>query len=95
MRRLKQKEIAVHKSSSGSKPMRPIYIKATDTNGTSPTTIRTTRKSRRYQQRYHKRQFLKIKMEQALTIATEEKAFHHRSDQVSSAITNKIKQQFR
>ena len=33
-------------------------------------------------------------MEQALMIATEEKAFRHRSDQVSTAITNKIKQQF-
>ena len=74
--------------------MRPIDIKATDTKGTSPTTIRTPRKSRRYQQRHHRRQSRKIKMEQALTIATEERALCHRSDQVSTAITNKIKQQF-
>ena len=33
-------------------------------------------------------------MEQALTIATEEKTFRHRLDQVSTAITNKIKQLF-
>ena len=55
---------------------------------------RTARKSRRYQQRYHKRQSHKIEREQALTIAAEEKAFYHRSNQVATAITNKIKQQF-
>ena len=54
----------------------------------------TAMKSRRYQQRHHKRQSHKIKREQAITIAAEEKAFYHRSDQVATAITNKIKQQF-
>ena len=56
--------------------------------------MRTARKSRRYQQRYYKRQSRKIKMEQSLTIATEEKAFRHRSDQLSTAITKQNKKQF-
>ena len=60
----------------------------------SPIPSRTARKSRRYQQRHYKRQSYKIEREQALTIAAEEKAFCHRSDQVATPITNKIKQQF-
>ena len=55
---------------------------------------RTARKSRRYQQRHYKRQSHKIQREQAITIAAEEKAFYHRSVQVATTITNKIKQQF-
>ena len=61
---------------------------------TPPTTHRPKRKSRRYQQRRNKRQFGKAKKEQALAIATEEKAFRLRSEQVTTAIANKTKQQF-
>ena len=60
----------------------------------TPDPYQDGKESRRYQQRYYKRQSHKIEREQALTIAAEEKAFCHRSDQVATAITNKIKQQF-
>ena len=66
----------------------------TATHRTSPIPFRMARKSRRYQQRQYKQQPHKIEKEQALTIAAEEKTFCHRSDQVSTAITNKIYQQF-
>ena len=92
---LKQKEITNSKSSIGPKPMwLPNNNKTTATHRSPPIPTRTARKSRRYQQRYFERQSHKIKKEQALTIAAEEKAFCHRSDQVATAITNKIKQQF-
>ena len=91
---LQQKEIPADKPLKDAKPTRPIRLKATNTNRMSPTIHRTTRKSQRYQQRHYKRQFGKNHKEQALTITTEEKAFRHRSEQVSTAITNKIKQQF-
>ena len=59
-----------------------------------PTTCRTKRKSQRYQQRCNKQQFGKAKKEQAVTIATEEKAYQLRSEQVTTTIEYKIKQQF-
>ena len=94
-RRLKQKEITNSKSSTGPKPTwPPSNNKTATTYGSSPIPSRTARKSRRYQQRHYKRQSHKIKREQAITIAAEEKAFYHRSDQVATAITNKIKQKF-
>ena len=58
------------------------------------TTYRPKRKSRRYQQRHHKRQLGKAKKEQALKIATEEMAYQLRSEQVTTTIENKSKQQF-
>ena len=61
---------------------------------THPTTNRPKQKSRRYQQRRRKRQFGKAKKKQTLTIATEEKAFQLRSEQVTTTIENKLKQQF-
>ena len=95
MWRLKQIEITNSKSSIGPKPTWPSNNNKTTATHRSPTIpSRTARKSRRYQQRHYKRQSHKIEREQALTIAAEEKAFRHRSDQVATAITNKIKQQF-
>ena len=88
------KEITNSKSSISPKPTWPSNNnKTTATHHSPPIPSRTARKSRRYQQRHCKRQSHKIEKEQALTIAAEEKAFCHRSDQVATAITNKIKQQ--
>ena len=72
----------------------PNNNKTGTTHGLSTIPIRTARKSRRYQQRHYKRQSHKIQREQVITIAAEEKAFYHRSVQVATTITNKIKQQF-
>ena len=89
MWRLKQKEIASNKPPKDAKPMRLISFK------TMPLTYhRPKQKSRQYQQQHNKRQFGKAKTEQALTIAAEEKAFRHQSEQVATATANKIKQQF-
>ena len=46
------------------------------------------------QQRRYKRQLGKPKKEQALPIATEEKAYQLRSEQVTTTIENNLKQQF-
>ena len=82
-RRLKQKEITNSKSSTSPKPTRPPNNnKTAATYGSSTIPSRTARKSQRYQQRHYKRQSHKIKREQVITIAAEEKAFYHRSDQV-------------
>ena len=88
-RRLEQKEIATVKSTKGGQPTWGLHFATTH-----PTTNRPKRKSRRYQQRRHKRQLGKAKKKQALTIATEEKAFQLRSEQVTTTIENKLKQQF-
>ena len=94
-RRLEQKEITNRKSSTGPKPTWPPNNNKTGTTyGSSTIPSRTARKSRRYQQRHYKRQSHKIQREQAITIAAEEKAFYHRLVQVTTTITNKIKQQF-
>ena len=61
---------------------------------THPTTNKPKRKSRRYQQRRHKRQFGKEKKKQTLTIETEEKAFQLKSEQILTTIKTKLKQQF-
>ena len=95
-RRLQQKEIPRCKSSTGPKPTWPPNNnnKTAATLGSSSIHYRTARKSRRYQQRYYKRQSHKIKREQAITITSEEKNFYQRSEQAATAITSKIKQQF-
>ena len=90
-----KKKLQKIKSWTGPKPTwSSNNNKTAATYRSSPIPSRTARKSRRYQQRYYKRQSHKIKREQAFTIAAEEKAFYHRSDQVATAIKNKIKQQF-
>ena len=88
-RRLKQKEIATVKSTKGGHPTRSLHFATTPS-----TTYQSKRKSRRYKQRRHKRQLGKAKKEQAFTIATEEKAYQLRSEQVTTTIENKLKQQF-
>ena len=89
MRRLNQKEITTVKPTKGGHPTRSLQFTTTPS-----TTYRLKPKSRRYQQRRHKRQFGKAKKEQALTIATEEKVYQLRSEQVTTTIENKLKQQF-
>ena len=83
-RRLKQKEIATIKPTKDGQPTRSLHFATTPSNAHRP-----KRKSRRYQQRRHKRQLGKAKKEQALTIATEEKAYQLRSEQVTTTIENK------
>ena len=61
---------------------------------TPSTTNRPKRKSRRYQQRRRKRQFGKAEKEQAVAIATEEKAYQLRLEQITTTIEIKLKQQF-
>ena len=88
-RRLEQKEIAIVKSVKGDQPTRALHFATTH-----PTTNKPKRKSRRYQQRRHKRQFRKAKTKQTHTIVTEEKAFQLRSEQITTTIETKLKQQF-
>ena len=61
---------------------------------THPTTNKPKRKSRRYHQRRQKRQLGKAKKKQTRTIATEEKIFQLRSEQITTTIETKLKQQF-
>ena len=84
-KRLKQKEIATVKPTKESHPMRSLHFATTPSTAYQP-----KRKRGRYQQRHHKRQFGKAKKEQALMIATEEKAYQLRSEQVTTTIENKL-----
>ena len=88
-RRLEQKDIATVKSTKGGQPTQTLHIATTHL-----TTNKPKRKSRRYQQRRHKQQFGKAEKKQTLTIATEEKSFQLRSEQITTTLETKLKQQF-
>ena len=93
-RRLKQKETIPNYSLKDTTTTRAIHLKASNANTRPSTTQPIKRKSRRYQQRRLKRKRQKLCEAQAFTITTEEKVFLHRSEQVATTVTNKIKQQF-
>ena len=74
--------------------MRMVHFKTSNATTRVSTTQPTKRKSRRYHQRRLKRTRKKLHEAKALTIATEEKDFLHRSEQAATTVQNKITQQF-